>query len=112
VIVWNDWRGSSMYKGYAQKIDSEGHRLWQPEGVSIIEGSNNYQYNPKACSDGQGGAYIAYTNNYDDLYVMRLGPEDPTCSAHRHVCRERHYEHQPMVACAGWRFRRYSALPN
>ncbi|MFH1709939.1 MAG: hypothetical protein ABH860_02560 [bacterium] len=60
VIVWTDFRnGTGNSDIFCQKMSSAGKPLWDPYGVPVCEASGN-QVNPKAVSDGNGGAIIAW----------------------------------------------------
>ncbi|MHA1374163.1 MAG: hypothetical protein ACTSR7_07695 [Promethearchaeota archaeon] len=59
IIVWYcNWSGPD-YDIYAQKIDSDGNLLWNLNGTNICSASNS-QMSPEICSDGAGGAIIAW----------------------------------------------------
>ena len=67
---------------YAQRIDSSGNRVWDPDGVPICteEGS---QGNFDICSDGSGGVIIAWqdertgTNEFD-IYAQKINQNGVT----------------------------------
>jgi hypothetical protein len=74
IIMWRDYRGgSSSNHIYAQRIDSNGNRLWENgigsgdfDGIPII---TEYVYDPRIVSNGLGGAVITW-------YAQRGGPFD------------------------------------
>ena len=74
IVTWYDDRLETDYDIYAQKINSTGNRVWLSSGIPIcIE--DGYQYNPDICSDGFGGAVIAWidTRGMDaDIYSQRI----------------------------------------
>lgn len=72
IIAWIDRR--SGYGIYAQKVDSRGNKQWQINGMPVITQSEN-QYDLKICSDGAGGAIIAWIDNRNsnnDIYAQRI----------------------------------------
>ncbi|MBT7616280.1 MAG: T9SS type A sorting domain-containing protein [Calditrichaeota bacterium] len=75
IVVWEDHRRGQSYSTYAQKISWEGEILWGEEGVKCADMAFD-QERPFICSDGAGGAIIAYrypTNDEDfDIYMQRL----------------------------------------
>ncbi|MBC8052892.1 MAG: hypothetical protein H7Y13_07495 [Sphingobacteriaceae bacterium] len=50
---------------YAQRIDSEGSKLWGETGI-IVNASSGSQISPFIVTDGQGGAIIAWTDSRND----------------------------------------------
>jgi len=80
IITWYDFRLGIDYDIYAQKIDSNGNRVWLSSGIPIcIE--DGYQYNPEICSDGFGGAVIAWIDlrGWDtDIYSQRIDASSNT----------------------------------
>jgi len=74
IITWDDERTSSNVDIYAQRIDSNGAIKWDVNGTAICTESNN-QGNPLICSDGAGGAIIAWVdarNGAYDIYAQRI----------------------------------------
>ncbi|MHA2288191.1 MAG: hypothetical protein ACXABG_05345, partial [Promethearchaeota archaeon] len=74
IIAWYDDRLEIDYDIYAQKLDSDGNRVWLSSGIPIcIE--DGFQQNPEICSDGFGGAVITWidTRGMDaDIYSQRI----------------------------------------
>lgn len=77
VIVWKEMESSNVRKIRAQKIDSEGTIQWHDNGMQIVDW-DHLQFSPKACSDTEGGAYIAF-ESYNglslinpDIYIQRV----------------------------------------
>lgn len=74
IIVWIDYRTESNNDIYAQRIDSSGNVLWTLNGTAVCtEGS--YQHDPQLCSDGAGGAIIAWYDNRNantDIFAQRI----------------------------------------
>ena len=87
IIVWMDMRaGGSNQQIYAQRIASNGTIMWDDGGIAIcnIEFGGGYQqWAPAICSDGRGGAYIAWHgdrigSNGFDIYVQRVDSDGNT----------------------------------
>jgi hypothetical protein len=76
VIVWEDYRGTSL-DIYAQRINSSGGAQWTADGVALCTAANN-QDNLAVVSDGAGGAFVAWSDyragagTYCDLYARRV----------------------------------------
>ncbi|MHA2339496.1 MAG: hypothetical protein ACXACX_19495, partial [Candidatus Hodarchaeales archaeon] len=73
IIVWCDGREpvinfTSQYDIYAQRINSNGDIMWEPNGTAICS-AEKHQNQPRIISDGMGGAIIAWqdyrTGQYD-----------------------------------------------
>ena len=73
IIVWEDYRGSSL-DIYAQRINSAGVAQWFTDGVPICTASTDQRY-PEIISDGNGGAIIVWTdqrNGFVDIYAQKI----------------------------------------
>jgi hypothetical protein len=57
IMAWQDYR-SATPRIYVQKINSDGDTQWTSSGVLVVESSG--VGNPSICSDGAGGAIIAW----------------------------------------------------
>ena len=74
LIVWSDFRNGIDWNIMAQRFDSSGNMLWQPNGVSVSIADLN-QTAPKNCSDGNGGTIICFQdtrNGNTDIYAQHL----------------------------------------
>lgn len=76
IIVWQDYRSAQRYDVYVQKIDKNGNRVWQENGILLSNGVNK-AVNPIICSDRAGGAYVVWedsrtTANGIDLYGQHI----------------------------------------
>ena len=76
IIAWEDNRGGLGYtRVFAQRLDSLGNRLWTENGVLVCNQMSGYV---DLCTDGQGGAIIAYVdgrdqaNTSDNIYAQRI----------------------------------------
>ena len=69
IITWDDITNSVTqdYNIKVQRMNSAGNRQWQGAGVEICM-QPEYQRKPKICSDGAGGAFIAWMDNRDNDY--------------------------------------------
>jgi len=68
IVAWVDMRGG-IRDIYAQKIDSDGNRVWDYNGVAVCTWSE-HQYDPELCSDGAGGAIVTWKDTRDALSVI------------------------------------------
>ncbi|HTX19148.1 MAG TPA: T9SS type A sorting domain-containing protein [Bacteroidota bacterium] len=75
IIVWEDYRGGQYDDIYAQRIDVSGAVQWTTNGVAVCSASG-YQTGPVICSDGSGGALIAWWDRRnegpDGIFVQRI----------------------------------------
>jgi len=63
IIAWEDDRDGLFYtRVFAQRLDSLGNRLWSENGVLVCNQMSGYV---DICSDGHGGAIIAYVDGRD-----------------------------------------------
>jgi len=75
IITWQDYRSSSNYDIYAQRVNASGAVQWTANGV-VIDTATGDQLYPKIVSDGSGGAIITWqdyrsSSNYD-IYAQRV----------------------------------------
>jgi len=73
IICWEDDRNGNS-DIYAQRIDKHGANQWQTGGVKIC-GANGDQGHPVLCTDGNGGAIIAWADNRSgsgEVYAQRV----------------------------------------
>jgi len=73
ILTWNDERvGEDIY---AQKINSIGTILWTGNGTLVCH-DTHYQFAPKICCDGAGGAVIIWEDYRSviigDLYAQKI----------------------------------------
>jgi hypothetical protein len=71
IITWWDDRDAVNPRIYTQKVDQDGNILWDADGVrvSLIEEIQRYQ---AACSDGVGGAYVAWDDYDGHINIQRM----------------------------------------
>lgn len=75
IIAWIDFSDDLDGNVYAQKISSQGQRMWQEGGVPVCTASQ-IQIGLNMEPDGDGGAYVIWgdsRNPSKDLYAQRLG---------------------------------------
>lgn len=75
IIAWVDHRGSTD-DIYAQHVTAAGSVLWIADGMVICNNAAGNQVSPVICSDGAGGAIIAWedyrsTTNWD-IFTYRV----------------------------------------
>ncbi len=81
IIAWQDYRdlGITNYDIYAQHINSTGGIEWSTYDRVVCNATNN-QEEPQLCSDGVGGAIIAWSDKraygspgqMNDIYAQRI----------------------------------------
>lgn len=76
IITWDDFRaGGTNYNIYAQKINASGTVQWTSNGVVVTSATNAQNY-PQLLSDGNGGAFIFWTDHRggttDDIYGQNV----------------------------------------
>jgi len=78
LIAWFNPSYGGIYSNiYAQKIDPLGEEQWLKSGV-LVSRSDNYEFNPKICSDGAGGMIISWSyrnGSYVDIYAQRINSD-------------------------------------
>jgi len=62
IMCWRDARNGRDYDIYAQRVSSRGYMMWQHNGVPVVALSTNQDY-PRICSDGKGGAFVAWEDD-------------------------------------------------
>ena len=75
IIAWQIYENFINDNLYAQRIDSNGKKLWGNEGVTICNASG-IQKNASITSDGYGGIVAVWSDErdvYSDLYAQRVG---------------------------------------
>ena len=107
VIIWTDYRnGTGNSDVFCQKMSSTGAPLWDPYGLAICEASGN-QANPRAVSDGDGGAIVTWQdqrNAQGGIYARRLNKDGKALWAPdgKTVCSTNYGAEFPQIsACNG-----------
>lgn len=74
IVVWQDSAGIG-WDIYAQKIDSNGTRQWNTNGVAVCTAAGD-QINPKVTGDGSQGAIIVWQDDRNgldnDIYAQNV----------------------------------------
>ena len=73
ILVWGDTRHGNQ-DSYAQRIDANGNKLWNPEGVPVCT-HPTLQDDLHAIADGKGGVIAVWEdwrNGNQDIYAQRI----------------------------------------
>lgn len=80
ILVWEDERDDEG-DIYAQRVNQHGTILWTLNGKAICKASDEQEV-PQIINDGQNGAFIAWSDNRDelgswehDIYAQRINSE-------------------------------------
>ena len=75
IVTWHDYRGSSDYDVYAQRVNASGVPQWTANGVALCTAAYQ-QYNPTIVADGAGGAIVTWSDVRSgsdfDIYAQRV----------------------------------------
>ena len=82
IATWIDLRNGDDADIYARRIDASGAPQWTADGVAMCTAGSD-QENPKAVSDGAGGAIVAWTDLRNGSYDIYAGyvSDPPTAVA-------------------------------
>lgn len=78
ILAWSDFRNGLDDDVFVQRISASGSPLWTAGGVNLTGLVPNNQNVPAICSDGAGGAIIAWIDartfgsSLNDIYVQRI----------------------------------------
>ncbi len=83
ILVWEDSRAGSSTTIYAQRLASDGSRMWNDNGVIICQADGS-RINPQICRNGKGGAIIAWQDarKGEELYDVFAQNVDKNGSPH------------------------------
>lgn len=73
ILVWGDTRHGNQ-DSYAQRIDANGNKLWNAEGVPVCT-HPTLQDDVNAITDGKGGVIVVWEdwrNENQDIYAQRI----------------------------------------
>lgn len=76
IVVWGDTRNGSQ-DSFAQRIDSNGKKLWQENGVSVCT-DPTLQDDFSAIADGNGGVIIVWEDwrsGNQDIYTQKISAD-------------------------------------
>jgi hypothetical protein len=68
ILAWQDRSHEDSLGVFAQHLDGSGTRLWDDNGLRI----SNYPGDPEMTADGDGGAYIVWTDARPGIYMQRV----------------------------------------
>lgn len=77
IVIWQIYENFINDQLYAQRISSDGNKLWQENGIPICI-ADGIQKNATMVDDGKGGAFIVWSDErdiYSDLYAQRVRPD-------------------------------------
>ena len=76
IITWYDYRSTTDFNIYAQRVGPSGAIVWVVDGVVMNNNEGYDQINPRIVSDGVGGAIIVWqdyiTGTTSDVYAQRV----------------------------------------
>ena len=76
IITWYDYRSTTDFNIYAQRVGPAGAIVWAVDGVVMNNNVAYDQIDPKIVSDGMGGAIISWTDyrtgTTADIYAQRV----------------------------------------
>jgi hypothetical protein len=76
IIVWYDYRATTDFNIYAQRVGPSGAIVWVVDGIVMNNNVAYDQINPKIVSDGLGGAIMVWqdyvTGTTSDIYAQRV----------------------------------------
>lgn len=75
ILIWKDYRSTTNYDLYAQKLSPYGELLWTATGVAISTAAGN-QLDAATVTDGEGGVIVAWEDDrsgeYEDIFAQRI----------------------------------------
>jgi hypothetical protein len=80
IAVWKETNGSQSQRGIvAQKLDESGIRMWNSEGINIVELNSEFDYldlSPVGFGEEVVTVYIEQSANFNsDIFAKRIGTE-------------------------------------
>jgi len=104
IVTWVDMRGGER-DIYAQKMDSDGNRVWEYNGVAVCTISA-HQYDPELCKDGAGGAIVTWRDLREPssgIYAQRITSGGSTAWTLDgvHLCSAPYSQRDPMIVPDG-----------
>ena len=105
IAVWSDFRSGTQHDVYARRITAAGVPQWTGNGVALCTATDE-QLSPVACSDGAGGAIVAWFDHrgpYFDVYSQRVSSAGGTLWAFNGVavCVADNDQQNPAVLADG-----------
>jgi hypothetical protein len=75
IVTWEDYRTSTNYDIYAQRVSAAGVPQWTANGVALCTAASDQGY-PTIASDGAGGAIVTWedlrSGTSNDIYAQRV----------------------------------------
>ena len=74
IIAWHDYRNTTDYNIYAQRIDAWGTARWARNGIAVCAATESQDY-VKLVEDGAGGAILTWEDDRGssvDVYAQRI----------------------------------------
>jgi len=109
IIAWQDRRNSTYDLVFAQRVDSNGTRLWPDNGQPVAVTEAN-QYYPRMAADGAGGAVLVWQDNRGgfnyDIFAQRMSGAGQYLwtVAGKAVCTAPDHQYYPQVVAGGGSF--------
>lgn len=76
IIVWYDFRSSTDFDIYAQRVGPSGAIVWAVDGIVMNNNVGYNQVDPQIVSDGMGGGIVSWTDYRtgitSDIYAQRM----------------------------------------
>lgn len=80
IVVWQIYENFINDQFYAQRITTEGKKLWNENGIPICT-ADGIQKNASIVNDGEGGIIVVWRDErdiYSDLYMQRVDSDGTT----------------------------------
>lgn len=74
IVVWQSYENYKSDDVFAQRIDGNGQKLWNDEGIPVCKAEGT-QSHPAVVSDNHGGTFVVWCDKRDvfsDLYIQHL----------------------------------------
>lgn len=75
IACWSEYHATYFYDVMLQRVSSIGTMLWTSGGTNASGSQTSDQHDPSLCSDGLGGAIVAWTdqrNASTDIYAQHV----------------------------------------
>jgi hypothetical protein len=75
IIAWHDFRFGGSNRVFAQRVASDGSRMWPANGVALCSNTGGQEF-PAITSDGASGAIVAwedYRVGIENIFAQRIG---------------------------------------
>lgn len=109
IVAWIDDRNGN-FDIFAQRIDRDGNVLWTSNGIGVCT-AGRLQAQPAMAADGNGGAYVAWSDNRNglsngntlDIYALQLDAtgSSPDLGTGVVICEAPNNQQEPSVVAGG-----------